>query len=41
MQNRKNQDQKVVSPVLNRLAKCLKQGRSLKASAAQLYPDFS
>ena len=38
-----NQGQKVVSPVLNRVAKCaifcLKLGRGLKASAAQLYPD--
>ena len=35
MQNKTNQGQKVVPPILNR-----EQGRGLKVFAAQLYADF-
>ena len=45
MQNKTKQGQKAVSPVLNTVAKWVifvlnSWGRGLKASAAQLYPDF-
>ena len=44
LQNKTNQGQKIVTPLLNRVEKwaifCLKQAKGLKASAVQLFPHF-